>query len=302
MRRFMSTMVQKSPRRFAPLRAGSAATGSNSSSSSSSSNLPQLKGVVFDVDGTLCKPQNHMFGEMRSVLNIPKSTDILEHVYSLPSGSGPGSQEEAMESIRAIERTMMVEQVAQPGLVELMSYLDSKGVRKGICTRNFNAPVDHLLEKFLKGSVIEPVVTRDFRPPKPDPAGILFIAKSWGLMRDASSDTSASGGSKSGSDPIAAEVQTSSSDGQVEKAEKAGAKETDAAGDTARMGDASSLIMVGDSIDDMTAGRRAGAATVLLVNEVNKHLAEHEHTDLVVKQLDELVKILEEGFEGRTIS
>jgi len=31
-----------------------------------------------------------------------------------------------------------------------------------------------------------------------------------------------------------------------------------------------------DSIDDMTAGYRAGAATVLLVNEVNAHLATHE--------------------------
>ena len=59
--------------------------------------------------------------------------------------------------------------------------------------------------------------------------------------------------------------------------------------------------MVGDSIDDMTAGRRAGAATVLLVNEVNEHLSTHEHTDLVIAQLDDLIKILEEGFEGRVV-
>ena len=59
------------------------------------------------------------------------------------------------------------------------------------------------------------------------------------------------------------------------------------------------LIMVGDSIDDMTAGFRAGAATVLLINEVNAHLAEHQHTDLVVKRLDELIDVLERGFEGR---
>jgi phosphoglycolate phosphatase-like HAD superfamily hydrolase len=61
------------------------------------------------------------------------------------------------------------------------------------------------------------------------------------------------------------------------------------------------LIMVGDSIDDMTAGRRAGAATVLLVNEVNEHLSTHEHTDLVIARLDDLIKILEEGFEGRLV-
>lgn len=40
--------------------------------------------------------------------------------------------------------------------------------------------------------------------------------------------------------------------------------------------------MVGDSIDDMTAGRKAGAATVLLANEINEELREHENTDLIV--------------------
>lgn len=54
-----------------------------------------------------------------------------------------------------------------------------------------------------------------------------------------------------------------------------------------------------DSIDDMTAGYKAGAATVLLVNDVNAHLAEHEHTDLIVSRLDELIEILEAGFVGR---
>jgi hypothetical protein len=57
--------------------------------------------------------------------------------------------------------------------------------------------------------------------------------------------------------------------------------------------------MVGDSIDDMTAGFRAGAATILLVNEVNAHLATHEHTDLCIKRLDELITVLENGFVGQ---
>ena len=49
----------------------------------------------------------------------------------------------------------------------------------------------------------------------------------------------------------------------------------------------------------MTAGYRAGAATVLLVNEINAHLATHEHTDLVISRLDELIEVLEKGFVGR---
>ena len=49
----------------------------------------------------------------------------------------------------------------------------------------------------------------------------------------------------------------------------------------------------------MTAGYRAGAATVLLVNDVNAHLAKHEHTDLCISRLDELIDILENGFVGQ---
>lgn len=140
----------------------------------------------------------------------------------------------------------MTNQIAQPGLLTLMTYLETRDIAKGICTRNFLQPVEHLLQKFLSNSKFHPIVTRDFRPPKPDPAGILHIAKEWGLE---------DGGE--------------------------------------------SLIMVGDSIDDMTAGWRAGAATVLLVNDVNSHLVEHEHTDMVVERLDGLVEVLERGFVGR---
>ncbi|OHW94564.1 haloacid dehalogenase-like hydrolase [Colletotrichum incanum] len=246
-------MAPVTHRRFAPLKPGAAAN----------SNAPRLKGIVFDVDGTLCEPQTYMFGEMRQALGITKSVDILDHIYALPTKE---AQETAMESIRQIERTAMASQVAQPGLVELMSYLDRRGVRKGICTRNFDAPVAHLLGKFLEGSLFEPIITRDFRPPKPDPAGILHIARSWGLVK-----------------PVEAE-QKPGNDA--------------AAGTEGTQGDASELIMVGDSIDDMTAGRRAGAATVLLANDVNVHLIDHEHTDLVIRRLDELVPILEEGFSS----
>jgi len=187
-----------------------------------------------------------MFAEMRSALGIPKSIDILDHIHSLPSNE----QEAAQEKIRSIERTAMTSQQPQPGLLPLMQYLESHQIPKGICTRNFDAPVTHLLDKFLEGQVFGPIVTREFKPPKPSPAGILHIAERWGIV----------------------------SDGK---------------------GDASQLIMVGDSIDDMTAGYLAGAATVLLVNDVNAHLAKHEHTDLIVSQLDELIEILEDGFIGR---
>src|ERR1700760_3992795 len=69
----------------------------------------------------------------REALNISKSIDILDHIYSLPSPQ----QEEAMDAIRNIERRAMAVQKPQAGLLRLMDYLAERGIRKGICTRNF---------------------------------------------------------------------------------------------------------------------------------------------------------------------
>ena len=46
------------PRKFAPL---------NPEKKRDGDTRPVLKGIVFDVDGTLCLPQTYMFGEMRYV-------------------------------------------------------------------------------------------------------------------------------------------------------------------------------------------------------------------------------------------
>jgi hypothetical protein len=74
-----------------------------------------------------------MFTEMRAALSIPKTTDILDHIYSLSASE----QESAHAKIQAIERKAMALQVPQPGLVALMEFLDKFSVKKGICTRNF---------------------------------------------------------------------------------------------------------------------------------------------------------------------
>ena len=59
------------------------------------------------------------------------------------------------------------------------------------------------------------------------------------------------------------------------------------------------ILQVGDSVDDMIAGNHAGAATVLLANEVNRDLKGYAHTGLWIGRLDELVGALENGFEER---
>ncbi len=124
----------------------------------------------------------------------------------------------------------------------------------------------HLLQKFLPGKTFAPIVTRDFRPPKPDPAGILHIAREWELE---------DGGNGLIMVLWVFFILNYACRWLTE-------------------------LQVGDSIDDMTAGHKAGSATVLLANESNQELKDHEHTGAWIDRLDEIIELLESGFEERS--
>ena len=181
-----------------------------------------------------------MFQEMREAVNIPADKDILDYIHSLPDGE----QATAFSKIQAIERRAMANQVPQPGLVTLIDYLDQKGIKKAICTRNFDAPVEHFLKNHVptQSKAFGPIITRDFRPPKPSPAGILHIAHSWGVIGSAAVST------------------------------------------TPRSERLLPLVMVGDSIDDMISGHEAGALTVLLRSEGKEELENDDHTDVAISR------------------
>lgn len=121
-----------------------------------------------------------------------------------------------------------------------------------------STPVTHLLTQHIPSHInpFSPIITRDFRPPKPSPAGILHIARAWGLNTSPTSPSAAARPKL----PI---------------------------------------IMVGDSIDDMIAGREAGALTVLLRSEGKEELERDDRTDVVIARLDELIGMLEKGLEAR---
>jgi hypothetical protein len=47
------------------------------------------------------------------------------------------AQSIAAAKVKAIEREAMVKQIPQPGLVALMDYLHKRGMKRALCTRNF---------------------------------------------------------------------------------------------------------------------------------------------------------------------
>jgi HAD superfamily hydrolase (TIGR01509 family) len=56
------------------------------------------------------------------------------------------------------------------------------------------------------------------------------------------------------------------------------------------------LIMVGDSMDDMISGAKAGCATILIKTHANEAIRNREEIDYVVDSLSDIIDLVENGF------
>ena len=111
---------------------------------SSLKNAP-LRGLVFDMDGTLTVPCLD-FKKLRKLLGITDSIDVLSHVAEL-SGA---EKEKAMSIIENFEVEGRQNLEIQPGAKELFSFLgELSDFNLGLVTRNSPEGVDHFLERFV---------------------------------------------------------------------------------------------------------------------------------------------------------
>jgi len=147
----------------------------------------KVKGIVFDLDGTLTIP-NIDFSRMRSLLNIPGSGDILKIIHQYPYEK----QQEAFKIIEKVEAEAYETLQFQPGLFETINALMQKNLHLGILTRNSRKCTEIFLQKFsltMSHSCFDPIVTRETQmmsrddecQVKPHPFGLLHISKSWNI-------------------------------------------------------------------------------------------------------------------------
>ncbi|XP_071720425.1 haloacid dehalogenase-like hydrolase domain-containing protein At2g33255 [Rutidosis leptorrhynchoides] len=151
--------------------------------SSSNSVKSLLKGVVFDMDGTLTVPVIDFTAMYKAVLgedqytkiksNSPSGIDILHHIEQW----SPDKQQKAYEVIADFEQQGMDRLQIMPGAAELCGFLNSRNIRRGLITRNVKSAVDLFHERF--GMSFSPALSREFRPYKPDPAPLLHICSTW---------------------------------------------------------------------------------------------------------------------------
>lgn len=133
---------------------------------------------VFDLDGTLTVAV-HDFAAIRALLGIPDGSDILEHLSSL-------TEEEARPlhaRLHEIETELSGRTSAAEGAIALMESLAQRGVKIGVLTRNTRVIALMTLEAIGIGRFFreEDVLGRNEALPKPDPEGIVALARRWGV-------------------------------------------------------------------------------------------------------------------------
>lgn len=141
--------------------------------------LSQVRHWVFDMDGTLTLAV-HDFPAIKRALEIPLEDDILSHLAALPSEVSAAKHAWLLEH----ERELALASQPAPGAIELVRELAGRGYRLGILTRNARELAHVTLEAIGLADcfAVEDVLGRDEAPPKPDPGGLLKLARAWDVQ------------------------------------------------------------------------------------------------------------------------
>jgi HAD superfamily hydrolase (TIGR01509 family) len=134
----------------------------------------RLRGVVFDLDGTLVV-QELDFEAMRREIGLPSGTPLLEAVERMHGAE----REAALDVLRRHELAAAETARLNPGVGAFLDWLTRRGVRQAVLSRNMRVAVLQVLRRC--GLALDLVLAREDAPYKPSPEGLWQICAAWGL-------------------------------------------------------------------------------------------------------------------------
>lgn len=134
-----------------------------------------VRGIIFDLDGTLVDSRLD-FEAIRREMGLPSQTPILEALERTVAGPRKDRMLQVLRDheLRAAEGAELF-----AGVLEFLSWIDRRQLRRGILTRNSRESTLITLTRLQLQ--FDLVLTREDAPPKPDPAGLLAICSQWNL-------------------------------------------------------------------------------------------------------------------------
>ena len=131
-----------------------------------------IKGIIFDMDGTLIDSQLN-FDQMRRDMQLADDAPILETIESFT-----GARRKQCDEVLRRHEQLGVEMASVfPGVPEILKHAESLGLKLAVVTRNLHEFAIEML-KMLPVS-FDPVIGREEGPIKPDPGALLHICELW---------------------------------------------------------------------------------------------------------------------------
>ena len=137
-----------------------------------------LRGVLFDMDGTLTRPGAIDFAAMRARVGAPAGVDVLAHVASFSSAA----ERDALlgiiveEEERGLQRMELADHAR-----EVLDFLAERRVPRGLITRNNDAAMRRTVALLGRDDAFDVMLSRSFTPTKPRPEPLLHIVEKWRL-------------------------------------------------------------------------------------------------------------------------
>jgi HAD superfamily hydrolase (TIGR01549 family) len=137
--------------------------------------MQEIKGVIFDLDGTLVESRLD-FALLKSLVGCPEGVDILGHIESITDAA---VKLDAMRIVQTHELQDAESAAWLPGARNLVAQLAKRNLPMAIVTRNFSEAAQI---KITRNNIpISLIICREDAPPKPDPTALQMIARRWQL-------------------------------------------------------------------------------------------------------------------------
>jgi HAD superfamily hydrolase (TIGR01549 family) len=164
-----------------------AMSSSSTSKSSSSKRKPPLRGIVWDMDGTLTVP-NLDFTEMYKRCGVDKNDDILTAIQKYSDDR----RQECEQIIHQMEQEACETMQLLPYCQQTLQILhrNPQVCKSAIVTRNTHASVECLLHLLRDDHAFDLIIARDsipHHPPKPHPSAMKYICNEWNIDLPSSS-------------------------------------------------------------------------------------------------------------------
>lgn len=158
----------------------------------------QIKGLIFDLDGTLVDTLEDLTDSMNTALTQVGRPERSRTECMQMIGHGLRRFAEGALGPEYLDLTdqllgrmvayyqdhCLLKTAPYPGMAETIAALAAQGFRLGVLTNKNQLPAE-LITRHLFGAAFDPIVgAADSQPTKPDPQTTLAMIAGWGLLPD----------------------------------------------------------------------------------------------------------------------